>query len=292
MGEARVRGQAVIDNDLARVAANMQELATPFGTTVTTPAVRHHLAAGGKRFRARLALDAGLRLDLGRDVRVALATACELLHNASLVHDDVQDGDPRRRGQPAVWSDYGAGAAICVGDLLLSAAYAALSPLGPLAGELLGVVHGRVATVINGQAGDLRSATGEVDVATYREIAAAKSGGLLALPLELPLLASGQRAALARAGDAARDFAIGYQIADDVADAGADRALGQLNIVALLGAAGEDDPAARAADHAREHFDAAIQAAQTLPQGSGTLLGEQARELRRQVSTATGAVVA
>ena len=72
-------------------------------------------------------MHAGLALGLSEPDVLCLAASAELLHNASLVHDDLQDQDGMRRGAPAVWKKYGSNVAICTGDLMLSAAYAALS---------------------------------------------------------------------------------------------------------------------------------------------------------------------
>lgn len=282
----------VVEREIARVEAQMFELCLPPGTGDMAAAIQDHLGAGGKRFRARLALDAGFRLGLAPGERVALASASELLHNASLVHDDIQDGDTDRRGRLAVWVHYGRGVAICVGDLFLSAAYAALAQSGGNTAELLAHVHGRVASVIGGQTADLRAAPAASDPDTYCGIAGAKSGGLLGLPLELALLAAGRREALAGAAEAARQFAVGYQIADDLADSDRDRLQDQLNIVAVLTAAGEPAPAVAAAELAIARFDAAITAARALPNASATLLSRQARTMRVQVAASTPAVSA
>ena len=65
-------------------------------TDAAAAAAAYHLGAGGRRIRARLALDAGSCLGLSARDAVAIASTCELLHNASLVHDDLQDRDPGR----------------------------------------------------------------------------------------------------------------------------------------------------------------------------------------------------
>src|SRR6056297_2071568 len=94
-------------------------------------ALDHHFAAAGGFGRARLALDASEALGLDRSIAISLAVACELLHNASLVHDDLQDRDELRRGQLAVWARFGEDVAISVGDFLLTRAFevAAAAPI-------------------------------------------------------------------------------------------------------------------------------------------------------------------
>lgn len=78
-----------------------------------------HFSTGGKRLRARIALEVAALLGVEQNNAVYWASACEILHNATLVHDDIQDGDTLRRGQPTVWYKYGKAEAINVGDLLL-----------------------------------------------------------------------------------------------------------------------------------------------------------------------------
>jgi geranylgeranyl pyrophosphate synthase len=86
------------------------------------------LAAGGKRLRPMLVLlCAGEAGDAG-SVRAAAAT--ELVHMATLVHDDVLDDAPLRRGRPTVAASAGRGRAVATGDLLLSRAFALLAEAG------------------------------------------------------------------------------------------------------------------------------------------------------------------
>jgi geranylgeranyl pyrophosphate synthase len=86
------------------------------------------LAAGGKRLRPMLVLlCAG---EAGGAASVRAATAIELVHMATLVHDDVLDDAPLRRGQPTVAASSGRGRAVAAGDLLFSRAFALLSDAG------------------------------------------------------------------------------------------------------------------------------------------------------------------
>ena len=79
----------------------------------------YHMSTGGKRLRALLPL--AVAESLGRPARdlVPFGAACELLHNATLVHDDLQDGDTIRRDQPTIWVKYGEARAINLGDAML-----------------------------------------------------------------------------------------------------------------------------------------------------------------------------
>ena len=80
---------------------------------------QYHLDSGGKCLRGRLALAEGSSLDLADEDAMKWAMTCELLHNATLIHDDIQDNDPIRRGQPSLWKKYGVAQAINAGDFLI-----------------------------------------------------------------------------------------------------------------------------------------------------------------------------
>lgn len=239
-----------------------------------------HLAAGGQRVRSRLALGAGVALDLAPQDSIALAATAELLHNASLVHDDLQDRETIRRGNRTVWAAYGDEVAICAGDLLLSAAYGALAAISDsrLLPELIALVHARTALVIRGQCAEF-SAKGQqvTDMAVYERIAVGKSGALLSLPLELALAASGEKKWMGEARRAAEAFGIGYQIMDDMEDVESDVAGDDgpraVNALLVLRAAGHGlDAEAVAREIGLRHLRTAITLADRLPNGAGAFL--------------------
>ena len=190
-------------------------------------AASYHLGSGGQRVRGMLALHAGNCLGLTLKDSLTLAVACELLHNASLVHDDLHDRDTQRRGQPSVWCKFGDEIAICAGDLLLSASYLALSHFDSVVRlpALFALMHRRVSSAIRGQCADLSQPTHKVaTIDDFKNIALIKSGALLSLPTELALLSAGESLALGQARQAAESFAIAYQIYDDLLDVEKDAA--------------------------------------------------------------------
>ncbi len=237
-----------------------------------------HLSAGGSRMRARLALHACRALTVPDTEAIAIAAACELLHNASLVHDDLQDRAAQRRGQEAVWRRHGDAAAICVGDLLLSAAYGALAGTGTAAARMVTRMHRRVGAVIRGQCEDLALQGGTLaSLDTYERVARGKSGPLLVLPLELALALAGREDAIAAAEQAGSLFAIGYQVGDDLEDVERDALNEELNVVAVFAASGEPQPRRAARALAIVRFQQAGSAAAGLPNGAGGLLAEHAQ---------------
>lgn len=82
----------------------------------------HHFSQAGKMLRPRFVRELGQCFELPPKVTLDWAVACEILHNATLVHDDLQDGDEIRRGVPSVWAKFGANQAINFGDFLLTLA--------------------------------------------------------------------------------------------------------------------------------------------------------------------------
>lgn len=254
---------------------------------VSVRAAFYHLESGGSRFRARLALHAGSALGLARGDAVAIASAVELLHNASLVHDDLQDLETERRGLPTVARVYGENVAICVGDLFLSAAYAALGHFSHAAmiPQLLALMHARTATVICGQCAELSSTSGVHQIDEYIKIVKEKSGVLLGLPMELAFLGAGKREWLGTVRITAENFGVGYQIVDDIEDFERDTSVERkspcLNVLGVLMHDGNSgSPLSRAKACAERHFDLAENEAANLPNGSGDFLLFLSKALR------------
>ena len=213
-----LRSHAALD----RVEALMLELAGADECYCARMA-REHLAGGGKRLRARLALAALEVLGGERGDGVAWAAACELLHNATLVHDDLQDGDAVRRGRPTVWARHGAAQAVNAGDLLLMLPFLAAGQApAPAATRLaLSQALARHATAtVRGQAAEMRlSCAGELGTGAYLAAVEGKTGALFQLPVEGAALLARRPAGQARAlGEAFRGIGVLFQLQDDVLD--------------------------------------------------------------------------
>jgi geranylgeranyl pyrophosphate synthase len=275
----------LVQEQMLNAVRSCADEAAGLATTVVEAAM-FHLERVGHQVRARVALGACQALGVEPKNALTLATATELLHNASLVHDDLQDQDVERRGQQAVWVKYGANTAICTGDLLLSCSYGVLAQYQDPSrvGALLRRMHARTAQAVLGQSADLSYQAKELhDLSIYKEIVIAKSGALLSLPLELALIAAGQGAFCAQACEAAQAFSLGYQIIDDLDDYASDqlRVSGQvLNVLQVLG---KDTDIAlaqvQALRLAREQLERSISIANALPSRSGMLLVQIAQKL-------------
>ncbi len=145
---------------------------------------------------------------------IAAAVAVDLVHNFSLLHDDVMDGDLTRRHRATAWSVFGVGPAVLAGDALLTLALQTLSSLPQAATALADAVQ----ELILGQIQDLaleRRATVTLDECLA--MATAKTGALIGVSCALGALAAGTPAEpvrqLTRAG---RDLGLAFQLTDDV----------------------------------------------------------------------------
>jgi geranylgeranyl diphosphate synthase type I len=206
---------------LAMVEARMTELA---GDRLADPGARmihEHLGAGGKRLRARLALAACEALGGRAEDAVDWAAAVELLHNASLIHDDIQDGDRARRGQPALWARYGSAQAINTGDLLLMLPFRALGryPASSQA-ALVQILAEYAESTARGQILEL-ALSGSRDKAwsDYFSAVSGKTGTLFALPVRGAAQLAGLRADEAKnLAETFTSIGVLYQLQDDLLD--------------------------------------------------------------------------
>lgn len=206
---------------MAHVDRRMQELA---GDALSDPGarmVRDHLETGGKRLRARLALGACEALGGHAERAVDWATAVELLHNASLIHDDVQDGDRTRRGRPALWARYGAAQAINAGDLLLMLPFVALGsyPASTQA-ALVQLLASYAERTARGQIREI-DLTGSPEDGWdgYFGAVAGKTGTLFALPVHGAAQIAGLGTDAAQSlASAFSSIGVLYQLQDDLLD--------------------------------------------------------------------------
>jgi len=146
----------------------------------------HQKKTKGKFIRAQLALAAGELLDLPKNTVIKWATACELMHTASLVHDDICDQDVKRRGDKTIWKKYGIPAAICTGDFLIAQAFNKISEIetGWHQTILLKSLSDSVKKIIDGQIRDVEVNIKKISLKEYEKIAYEKTGPLLMTPLD------------------------------------------------------------------------------------------------------------
>ncbi|HET9394321.1 MAG TPA: polyprenyl synthetase family protein [Candidatus Rubrimentiphilum sp.] len=214
----------------ARVNGRRDEIETFFRDTFTTDnpliteAVKRMLAAGGKRLRPRLTLMAAHVRDPKPDRHLQLAAYMELIHVATLIHDDVVDNAQTRRGVNATAVDFGNRISVLAGDYLFAWIFKNVTESYPP--PIPNILSAVLAEICDGEVLQLRS-LGDLSLSqdAYVEIVAKKTASLFAAAAECGAIAGG---ASAREVRALRDFGLNYGIAfqmrDDLLDVTADAA--------------------------------------------------------------------
>ncbi len=182
-----------------------------------------HLSTGGRRMRARLALAAARALGVPTGAAIPWGAAVELLHNATLIHDDIQDGDRMRRGQATVWVRHGSNQAINAGDLMLMLPWLAVAECQieeAIRYRLSLALAERAQRTVRGQVDEMDLLSGRrLDAKTYTRVIHAKTGHLLALPVEGAALLAGHAPEQARRlALPFEELGVLYQLLDDVID--------------------------------------------------------------------------
>ena len=216
--DGRMTGDSAdLTASLAEAQALIDE-AGDLGDLYPDPSAAPQLSLGGKLVRPRFLLMAAEAMDvLGGDAAL-LAAAVEVVHNASLFHDDVVDEADRRRGRRTLHSTDGNRIAIMAGDVCFARAMALVTRQ-----RRLPVFAAVARTVTELASGQLAEAAGRgADYASrerYFYVADRKTGALLALCLELPVFLADRSAAEARRmADAGYLLGRAFQVADDLLD--------------------------------------------------------------------------
>lgn len=182
-------------------------------------AVRHHLEGGGKFVRAGLVLLSAAAVGSDENVATVGAVAIELVHNFSLIHDDIIDGDLERRHRPTVWAKHGVGHAIITGDALVTLALQLLLE-EPTPHRVTAAAQLAEATqmMIAGQAEDMAfERRAWLSVEECLHMAAGKTGALLSCAASLGGVLAGAPASTIKAlAEFGRHLGIAFQAIDDV----------------------------------------------------------------------------
>ncbi len=198
---------------LERLEQRMVELAAGHGELVGRPAVET-ISAGGKRLRPLLVFLAAGAPPPETDGLLRAAVAVELVHSATLVHDDVLDGSPLRRGRPTIVAAGGRRLATATGDLLFSRAFAELAQTRSL--PAVRVLSRASSDLARGELMQRADAWRAVAVQRYLERCRLKTAVLFAAACELGALeGSGPAAELSVFGER---IGVAFQLLDDILD--------------------------------------------------------------------------
>lgn len=202
-----------VEETMSRVVAS--------DVAVLQEASRHILQAGGKRLRPRLALHSYLAVG-GQDLKVMvpIAAAMEILHTATLVHDDINDHGTMRRSRPTVNAIWGRTFALLTGDYLFTKVYELMAPYG----ALNAVFAEATVKLVEGETLQAQAAKdGALDQDLYFEIIARKTAALFTAAAKLGAMAGGGTVEQVNAlGGCAHNMGLAFQIVDDLLDLLAD----------------------------------------------------------------------
>lgn len=183
---------------------------------------QHILAAGGKRLRPRLVLLAHQAVG-GQNIQevIPLAAAVEIIHTATLVHDDINDHGTLRRGRETVNFRWGRTFALLTGDFMFTRAYELMAPFN----SDLNAVLARAATrLVEGETLQIHaSKRGVLDPEIYFQIIGNKTAALFVASVELgSMVADAPQEWIDALRDYAFNLGLAFQITDDVLDLVAD----------------------------------------------------------------------
>jgi octaprenyl-diphosphate synthase len=185
---------------------------------VLDEASHHIIASGGKRVRPQMVFLAYLAAG-GEDLEeaVPLAAAVELIHTATLVHDDINDHSLTRRGKITVHARWGRTFALLAGDYLFAKVYEMMAPYGALYNQIMA---NATVELVEGETLQAAAAkSGQMDRQTYKRIIDLKTASLFRAAATTGALLAGADDDTVSAVDAyAHNLGLVFQIVDDVLD--------------------------------------------------------------------------
>jgi geranylgeranyl pyrophosphate synthase len=183
----------------------------------TRAALEHLLASGGKRVRPTVVLLVGNMLDAPEEKLVTLGAAVEMLHTATLVHDDLIDGSLLRRGMPTLNARWSPAATVLTGDFIFAraaklAADADNLPIMKLFAETL-------ATIVNGELTQMFTSRGLINRENYYQRIFAKTASLFEMSARAAaMVASTDEGAVEAMRMFGYETGMAFQIVDDILD--------------------------------------------------------------------------
>lgn len=206
------------------IQKTIEGVTTQFSSTALTKVIQYHFNSGGKQIRAKLAYLLAVELGTKHKNAITWASVCEILHNASLIHDDLQDQDQFRRNQESVWKKFGAHTAITSGDFLIFLSMQLVQELETTASikvALMNLITNTSLKLANGQFNEqsLKHLSVEKIWEHYLKTVDEKTSSLFELPLVgAGILSSSNCQKLSQLKDLSSDFGQLFQVQDDVID--------------------------------------------------------------------------
>ena len=180
-------------------------------------ALEHLLSAGGKRVRPTLGLLVGNMLGAPLEKLVTLGAAVELLHTATLVHDDLIDGSLLRRGTPTLNARWSPPATVLTGDFLFARAAKLAAETDPL--PLMKLFSDTLAIIVNGELTQMFTSRGLVNRENYYRRIYAKTASLFEMTSRAAAMVSPvDEDTIESMRDFGYQIGMAFQIVDDILD--------------------------------------------------------------------------
>ena len=208
--------QNLIKKDIVQVEDLMRAQANGL-TDDLKAATRIMIAAGGKRIRPALGLLIGKLLGGDTDRLVTLSAAIELLHTATLVHDDLIDGALLRRGVPTLSSKWSPGATVLTGDFMFARAARLAAETGSL--DVMKIFAQTLSMIVNGEIEQLFKAQSKADRKGYFQRIYSKTASLFeTTAVSAALISSDEAHVHQRFSKFGYSLGMAFQIIDDIMD--------------------------------------------------------------------------
>ena len=180
--------------------------------------IRYSLKSKGKRFRPIIVHLSGRNFKCDPDDLMKVSLGLELLHNFTLVHDDIMDSDDTRRNMPTVHKKYDVPSAILAGDGIFTISQLILGTIQNNSNHLLQKYNEMVLEICEGQALDKQfEGEDKLNLDDYIEMVKKKTGALLGACLSLPAIISNENSEkVNELYDAGKSLGVGFQIHDDI----------------------------------------------------------------------------
>lgn len=270
-----------LKTELSKIATDVDNILNemiPADTTENSPAniARYAILDAGKRLRSFLTVQVAGLFDVPYDSAVRAGACLEMIHNFSLIHDDLPciDNDELRRGRPSVWAKYGERNAVLAGDFLLNRPYLILAGDTKISNDpavrlkLVQVLSDMTAGMIQGEWMDCEAETKagqtQQDIERIQDL---KTGCLFNAATSMGAILGNanaeQRAALKKYTD---NMGLCFQVTDDILDASGDQdkvgktlhkddKAGKATFVSLLGLEGARQKVHSIAEEAKSALD-------------------------------------
>ena len=212
--------QTPVQELLGDVEARMRAQAEGYHP-ILKEALDQLLDSGGKRVRPTVVLLASSMLDVEQQLSIDLAAAVEMLHTATLVHDDLIDGSQLRRGKPTLNATWSTPATVLTGDFLFSQAAWLGAQVG--SAEVMRMFASTLSTIVNGEITQIFERNSLTSREAYMNRIYAKTASMFELAARAAVVLVGEKREY---GEALRSYGYGigmaFQMVDDILDFSSD----------------------------------------------------------------------